>query len=75
MRRSSGICRNILSEETLLSLLPFISDPAAEIEKREAETDNAAAANYDQLMGLQPHVEQPQEEETPQEVEEGGLNV
>ena len=70
-----GNLSNILSEETLLSLLPFISDPAAEIEKREAETDNAAAANYDQLMGLQPHVDQPQElEETTAGNEEGGLN-
>ena len=70
-----GNLSNILSEETLISLLPFVSDPAAEIAKRDAEKEEAAAANYDRLMGLQPHVEQPQEEETPQEVEEGGLNV
>lgn len=45
----------LLSEETLLSLLPFVDDPAEEIEKRDAEKEEAAAANYDRLMGVVPH--------------------
>lgn len=52
-----GNLADLLSEETKLKLLPFIEDPAAEIEKREAEKEERTATNYDRLMGLAPHAD------------------
>ena len=60
----------VLSTETLISLLPFVSDPAAEIEKKEAEGERNATANYDRLMGLEPHIDEAQAED-----EDGGGGV
>lgn len=41
-----------LSNETLLSLLYFVDDPQAEIERKEAEQDEQAAKNYASMMAL-----------------------
>ena len=41
-----------LSNETLLSLLYFIDDPQAEIERKEAEQEEQAAKNYASMMAL-----------------------
>lgn len=66
-----GNLSNLLSDETLLSLLPFIEDPAAEIEKKEKQSEERAVANYDRLMGLTPHEDEEGEGE-PEEVPAGG---
>ena len=41
-----------LSNETLLSLLYFVDDPKAEIERKEAEQDEQAAKSYASMMAL-----------------------
>ena len=41
-----------MSNETLLSLLYFVDDPQAEIERKEAEQDEQAAKNYASMMAL-----------------------
>ena len=66
-----GNLSNLLSDETLLSLLPFVEDPAAEIEKKEKQSEERAVANYDRLMGLTPH-EDEEDEEEPEEMPVGG---
>lgn len=41
-----------LSNETLLSLLYFVDDPQAELERKEAEQEEQAAKNYASMMAL-----------------------
>lgn len=43
--------RDMLPEETLLSLLPFVEDPKAELDKREKEKEEAADKLYTRYSG------------------------
>lgn len=45
-----SLLANYLSQETLLSLLPFVDDPSEEVEKREKEKLDNASKNMQMLM-------------------------
>lgn len=59
---------SILSEETLLSLLPFVEDPQAEMERKEKEQEEAADANYARFMVGNAHDVTTEDEETSEDV-------